>query len=233
MHYYQFNISDYLAHTQHFDEIEDLAYRRMLDIYYLHESPLPDDVEDIARLIRMRTHCERIATVLRECFELHSDGWHNKRADEEIKTIQAKSNKARESARKRWGKKESEGNANALQSQCEGNATQDTRHKTHNTKSKSKRFTPPAQIEVEGYMNYELGLEYDAANSESLKFMDYYTANGWKAGKNPMKDWKATARNWVRRIDQNKPPQPTNPVSFIASHTDTSWADSIVDNPNE
>lgn len=30
------------------------------------------------------------------------------------------------------------------------------------------------------------------------RFMDYYTANGWKVGKNPMKDWKAAVRTWER-----------------------------------
>jgi len=35
----------------------------------------------------------------------------------------------------------------------------------------------------------------DLANS----FYDYYTANGWKVGRNPMKDWLAAARNWQRR----------------------------------
>lgn len=31
------------------------------------------------------------------------------------------------------------------------------------------------------------------------EFLDYYTANGWKVGHGPMKDWKAAARNWNRR----------------------------------
>ena len=35
----------------------------------------------------------------------------------------------------------------------------------------------------------------DLANS----FFDYYSANGWKVGRNSMKDWKAAARNWQRR----------------------------------
>jgi len=34
---------------------------------------------------------------------------------------------------------------------------------------------------------------------EAAKFIDYYAANGWKVGRNAMKDWQATARNWCRR----------------------------------
>jgi hypothetical protein len=34
---------------------------------------------------------------------------------------------------------------------------------------------------------------------EADKFIDYYSSNGWKVGRNAMKDWRATARRWVRR----------------------------------
>ncbi|MCP4984979.1 MAG: YdaU family protein, partial [Colwellia sp.] len=47
MHYYQFNIGDYTSHTSHLDPLEDIAYRRMLDWVYLHESPLPLSVKQI------------------------------------------------------------------------------------------------------------------------------------------------------------------------------------------
>jgi hypothetical protein len=30
------------------------------------------------------------------------------------------------------------------------------------------------------------------------RFFNYYTSNGWKVGKNPMKDWKAAVRSWER-----------------------------------
>jgi hypothetical protein len=36
------------------------------------------------------------------------------------------------------------------------------------------------------------------------RWMDYYTANGWKVGRNSMKDWKATVRNWEKG-EQRKP----------------------------
>ena len=60
-------------------------------------------------------------------------------------------------------------------------------------RSPAKRFTPPTVAEVEAYAR-DAGLRMDAA-----RFVDYYTSNGWKAGRVPMKDWKATARNWARR----------------------------------
>ena len=53
MNYYPFNVGDYAAHTAHLDMLEDLAYRRMLDLYYRTEQALPSDWRQIARLIRM------------------------------------------------------------------------------------------------------------------------------------------------------------------------------------
>lgn len=55
----------------------------------------------------------------------------------------------------------------------------------------SKKFTPPTLEEVEEYIN-EKGY-----NIRASKFVDYYTSNGWKVGKNPMKDWKAAVRSWA------------------------------------
>lgn len=139
MHYYQFNIGDYVSSTQHLDENEDLAYRRMLDIYYSKELPLPEDQKSIARLIRMRTHSESIAVVLYEFFTLKKDGYHCVRADKEILAFQSKSDKARKSAEARWNKNkdlpDKSVDANALRTQSEGNA----KHKTLNTKQETTK----------------------------------------------------------------------------------------------
>jgi len=35
-------------------------------------------------------------------------------------------------------------------------------------------------------------------NIDAESFYDYYEANGWKVGRNPMKDWKATVRYWEK-----------------------------------
>lgn len=58
--------------------------------------------------------------------------------------------------------------------------------------TKKKRFVKPTVEEVKQYCiernNY--------VNSE--QFYDYYESNGWKVGKNAMKDWKACVRTWER-----------------------------------
>jgi len=133
MHYYQFNIGDYQSHTSHLSEIEDLVYRRLLDWYYLHECPIPLDEAEVSRQIRMRSHTESIAIVLREYFERTEEGWIHHRANKEIAKADEKSEKASASAKARWSKKD----ANALPTLSESNAThntlpitQDTEHKT-------------------------------------------------------------------------------------------------------
>jgi uncharacterized protein YdaU (DUF1376 family) len=133
MHYYQFNIGDYKSHTEHLSEMEDLTYRRLLDWYYLHECPIPLDETEVARQIRMRSHSDCIAVVLREYFERTDDGWIHQRANQEMAKVGEKSHKASESAKARWSKQK---DANALPTQSEGNATQNTEHITQDTKHK-------------------------------------------------------------------------------------------------
>lgn len=85
MHYYSFNIGDYASHTRHLSAMEDLAYRRLLDLYYLHEQPLNERLTTVARAINMRENETEVQAVLEEFFELEEGtGWVNRRADEEI-----------------------------------------------------------------------------------------------------------------------------------------------------
>ena len=127
MHYYQFNIGDYKSHTDHLDLLEDLAFRRMMDWCYLHESPLPLDLNVIAKKILMRSHTDSIAAVLEEFFHKTENGYLNKRIDSEVEAFKAKSDKARKSAEARWSKvkAQSDSNANALPTQSDSNAKQE------------------------------------------------------------------------------------------------------------
>ena len=98
MNYYPFHVGDYAAHTAHLDLLEDLAYRRMLDLYYLRECALPHDPAEVARLIRMRGNVAEVTAVLREFFTEVDGGWVNGRCDEEILRMQDRQMKARASA---------------------------------------------------------------------------------------------------------------------------------------
>ena len=88
MNYYPLNIGDYAAHTAHLAPLEDLAYRRMLDLYYLKEAPLAADPATVARLVRMKPAV--VAAVLNEFFILTENGWANARCDAELEKMRGK-----------------------------------------------------------------------------------------------------------------------------------------------
>ena len=69
---------------------------------------------------------------------------------------------------------------------------------------KEKRFAPPTLENVIGYCR-EIGCSIDAQ-----RFIDFYESKGWMIGKNKMKDWKATVRNWARQEKACPPTQSRN-----------------------
>lgn len=75
----------------------------------------------------------------------------------------------------------------------------DSGEESPTTKTKRKRFTPPTVEEVRAYCQERKN------NVDTQKFVDYYTANGWKVGRNAMRDWKAAVRTWERNGTQPRP----------------------------
>lgn len=62
---------------------------------------------------------------------------------------------------------------------------------------KQTKFKKPTVDEVKSYC-------LERNNSvDPQRFMDFYASNGWKVGKNPMKDWKASVRNWEKNNNQS------------------------------
>ena len=102
MHFYQFHIGDYISHTRHLSLMEDLAFRRLLDYYYLHECPIKQ--RDIARQIGMLEQEQEVLTVLNEFFVSTEDGFIHGRADEEIAKYRKLSEDGKRGAAMRWAK---------------------------------------------------------------------------------------------------------------------------------
>jgi uncharacterized protein YdaU (DUF1376 family) len=98
MHYYSFHVGDYIHDTAHLSNDEDLAFRRLLDLYYTQEKPIPNKTQEVARRIRMGKNIVAVQTVLQEFFiynEEH-DFWFHKRCDETIAAYQQKVERNRE-----------------------------------------------------------------------------------------------------------------------------------------
>ena len=192
----------------HLSEIEDLTYRRLLDWYYLHESPIPLDLNEVSRQIRMRSHSDCIATVLQEFFERTADGWIHHRANKEIEKVGDKSQKASASAKARWNKVS---DANALQTQSEGNATHNTLPITQDTEHKKKATSvaPPEGVSDSVWQEFKslrkakkapitqraidaLTNEANKAGWTLEKALEECVVRGWQAFK---ADWVATKAN--------------------------------------
>jgi len=86
MIWYKFHLGDYITHTMHLSDAEDLAYRRLLDLYYMSERPIPLDTESVSRKIRL--DLDITESVLNEFFERTEEGYRNHRCDVEITKYQ-------------------------------------------------------------------------------------------------------------------------------------------------
>ena len=96
------------------------------------------------------------------------------------------------------------------------------------SKLENKRvlFKKPSIEELLEYI-VEANLGMDAQ-----EFYDYYESNGWKVGRNPMKDWKASARNWARRDKKRSQPQLTNAQKKTLASWQR-WKENTKDDPDE
>ena len=75
---------------------------------------------------------------------------------------------------------------------------------------KREVFRPPTLEEVKSHAAETMSGSRDAPEG----FHDYYTSNGWKVGRNPMKDWKAAYKNWIKRESNGTYQQPISGQQF-------------------
>lgn len=73
------------------------------------------------------------------------------------------------------------------------------------------KFSPPTVEEVQTYCK-EKGYAIDPG-----RFVDYYTSNGWRVGKNPMKDWKAAVRSWNGKEQQQNGKTESKPLWTVGT----------------
>lgn len=87
---------------------------------------------------------------------------------------------------------------------------------SNNIDVKKEKFKKPSIEELIDFCNQNL------LNVDPKHFIDFYNSNGWKVGKNSMKDWQATARNWHRRnaekITTTKKSNKIDPMDFVPSY---------------
>ena len=203
INYFPFHIGDYAVHTRHLTLMEDLAYRRLLDLYYTRETVLPD-AESSARLIGMREHVTEVQTVLNDFFTKTEAGFTHKRCDAELAKFAAMAEGGKRGAAKRWAKGgDSPPIATPSPPVTPPNANQEPRTKNHNQEPREKniargsRLPDDWQPENEGReFALSVGVSGDTFQNEALKFFDYWRAQPGQKGVKT--DWPATWRNWCR-----------------------------------
>ena len=96
------------------------------------------------------------------------------------------------------------------------NIKKDQRVDTTTRTRTREKFTPPTLEDVTAYC-----LERKN-NIDPQRWLDHYQNNGWRVGKNPMKDWKAAVRTWERSgfNDTPRKPTPTHPAKAEESKID-------------
>ena len=161
MHYYPFNIGDYSSHTSRLSLIEDLAYRRLLDLYYLNERPFNGCSTDVARDIGLQDHQAEVDYILNKFFPKIGDEWVNNRCKREVdlyqskKVTASKAGKASAEARKT---KASEQTFNDRSTTVQPNINQEpltNKHKTVTSKQdKPKDLSPKGDGRVQQVFNY-------------------------------------------------------------------------------
>lgn len=86
-------------------------------------------------------------------------------------------------------------------------------------RSPRTRFIKPSPDDILSYFTdyaYKKGISIDPV-VESERFYNYYESNGWRVGRNPMRDYKAACRNWLlNNLSKTKPlPPSANPFGDL------------------
>lgn len=211
MHYYPFHISDFSLSTNHLTLEEEAIYRRLLDYYYHTEAPIPLETQSVTRRLRLGSHLDTVRLILDEFFDKEDDGYHNKRADIEINRYKRRAEIARNNGSK-GGRKprktttktnlEPSGLPDGNPGLTQGQANQEPRTinqepnidlgQNEKPRHKTAKFTKPTLEDVREYCR-QRGNQVDAE-----QWYNHYTSNGWRVGKNPMKDWQAAVRTWEK-----------------------------------
>ena len=211
MHYFQFNIGDYIKNTIHLSLMEDLAYRRLLDHYYDSEKPIPTDIPMVSR--KMRLDADIIQTVLSEFFELTPEGYRNHRADLEIASYHEYMAKQKANGSKGGRPKKTQPKPTANPSQTQNNPKQEpltTNHKPIDKKAQRGSRLAPDFCFTKEWEDFCIQARPELSPVKTFdQFKDYWIA---QAGQKGVKlDWFATWRNWVRSTHAPK----QNPYDIV------------------
>lgn len=181
LNYYAFHLGDYAAHTAHLDLLEDLAYRRLIDLHMLLERPLALDAEELARKIRMRDHVAVLRDVLNEFFVRTDDGWTNDRCMKEIEKFQANQDAAKR-AGQASAQRRTQAKATGVQRPFNGRSTDVQRAFNDRSTQLSEPVQPTKNQEpITKPINQEPNKDKNKEGQSALVLPEWMPAEVWKS----------------------------------------------------
>ena len=179
-----------------------MAYRRMIDLYYLNEQPFNDPVA-VAR--RVKADLSIIEAILTEFFVFEDDSWHNKRADMEIAKYQFVKESGKKGAEKRWGNREEK------LSQCHPNSPPNATPIATKTNTKTNTITKVNTIQAPEGVSIEVWNDFVAQRKKSKAVISENVLNsinkeaskaGWTLeqalAECAARGWRGFKADWVK-----------------------------------
>lgn len=214
MHWFKRNIGDYHKKAGRLTMLQHGAYTLLMDCCYDREQ-FPTMEEAIEWVWASTTEeIEAVKFVLSRFFSLEDGIYVQHRIAEELEDYQSKAEKnkrialEREAKRRKERTKEHDSCTDGEQGVDETPPNQEPETNNQEQRTKSKRFAPPSIEEVFEHLS-DSGYPYKI---EAEKFWNYYESNGWKVGKNKMKNWKSAATGWIKRTNLPKKQAPQSNV---------------------
>jgi uncharacterized protein YdaU (DUF1376 family) len=188
---------DYIADTGHLSLAEHGAYILLMAHYYSTGKPIPADPEQLGRICRCSKHDDNqtVIQILTHFFVRDGEVYRHRRIDDEIAKQQRVSAeyaaRAKAGAAARWKRADATSNASSIPQAMLADAKPQPQPQEPESKARACAYTPTLN-EVQAYC------EERKNHVDSQKWFDHYSSNGWRVGRNRMKDWRAAVRTWER-----------------------------------
>lgn len=196
--FFSFYPSDFDSDTQLLCDAEVGAYVRLMNIQWkngmIPESKLPRLMEDY----------DNVWPEIKQYFTIKNGLVYNERLERERDIAKKRHEKAVKANNARWnakGNAPSNTTSNTPKNPNSELITHNTEHKPH---KKRKRFTPPLFTDVLKRMtdtSLKNHISQSSGEIEAERFINFYTSNGWKVGKNKMVSWESAVANWLSRLE--------------------------------
>lgn len=220
-------LSDYVSQSRKLTMLQRGAFIDLSVLYFQENLKLNYQKEQIYRLVFAfeKKEKEAVDFILDNYFTKSENKptgfyWVSNELNEIGAKILKKLNASRENGKKGGRGKKSENKPTGYNSlnpektilnesklnQTKLNQTKLNDNQNINNEIRSKRFIKPTLDEIKQYCIERKN------NINAEKFINYYEANGWKIGKNAMKDWKACIRTWEGNDKSNNANKPISSV---------------------